>query len=183
MSANPPVRRKFSNALFERVVANVIQGSDTHPAIETEGIGKSQFYLELTRRPELADRFKQAQIQRDKVRNAKRIESAEAELHRRGVDGWEEPVFDIKGNHCGNKRRYSDACLIFMLKSLKPDVFAEKPQTLVQNNVNITHKEEKEVLAEWRQRLGAAPDPPQSPEPVEGGSPHSRVAPSHEPSV
>lgn len=164
LPANPQssvlaTKRKFSIALFERVVANLIHGSDTHPAIEKEGIGKSQFYLELTRRPELAERFKQAQVQRDKVRNAKRIESAEAELHRRAVDGWDEPVFDIKGNHCGNKRKFSDACLIFMLKSLKPDVFAEKPQTLIQNNVSVSQKEAKEVLAEWRQRLGAAPDP------------------------
>lgn len=164
LPANPQssvlaTKRKFSIALFERVVTNLIHGSDTHPAIEKEGIGKSQFYLELTRRPELAERFKQAQVQRDKVRNAKRIESAEAELHRRAVDGWDEPVFDIKGNHCGNKRKFSDACLIFMLKSLKPDVFAEKPQTLIQNNVSVSQKEAKEVLAEWRQRLGAAPDP------------------------
>ena len=152
-------KRKFSSALFERVVGNLIQGSDTHPAIEKEGIRKSQFYLDLTRRPELAERFKQAQLQRDKVRNAKRIESAEAELHRRGVDGWEEPVFDIKGNHCGDKRRFSDACLIFMLKSLKPEVFADKPQALVQTNVSITNKSEAEILAEWRTQLGAAPEP------------------------
>jgi len=159
-SVQPLARRKFSNALFERVVVNLIHGSDTHPAIEKEGISKTHFYVELQRRPELATRFKEAQLQRDKVRNAKRIEEAEAELARRGIDGWEEPVFDIKGNHCGNKRRYSDACLIFMLKSLKPEVFADRPQALIQNNVTIASKEEKEILAEWRQRLGAAPDPP-----------------------
>lgn len=156
----PAKPRKFSLALFERVLANLIKGEDTHPSIEREGIGKSQFYVQLARQPELADRFKQAQLQRDKVRNTKRIEEAERELARRGIEGWEEPVFDIKGNHCGNKRRYSDACLIFMLKSLKPEVFAEKPQALIQNNVTIASKEEKEILAEWRQRLGAAPDPP-----------------------
>jgi hypothetical protein len=44
-----------------------------------------------------------------------------------------------------------------MLKSLKPDVFAEKPQTLVQNNVNVHAKDEKQIMADWRQRLGAAP--------------------------
>jgi hypothetical protein len=152
-------KRKFSAALFDRVVKNLIHGSDTHPAIEKEGISKSLFYLELAKRPELAHRFKETQYHRDKVRNAKRIESAEQELHRRGVDGWDEPVFDIKGNHCGNKRRYSDACLIFMLKSLKPEVFADKPQALVQTNVSITNKTEAEVLAEWRTQLGAAPDP------------------------
>jgi hypothetical protein len=154
----PTARHKFTLALFERVVANVVNGADTHPAIEKEGISKTNFYLMLSKSPELGDRFKQAQIQRDKVRNAKRIESAEAELHRRGVDGWDEPVFDIKGNHCGNKRRFSDACLIFMLKSLKPDVFADKPQALVQTNVNIHTKDEKEILADWRQTLGAVPE-------------------------
>ena len=151
-------KRKFSRTLFEGVLSNILEGSNTHPAIEKEGISKRHFYRHVSKDPELATRFKEAQLQRDKVRNAKRIEEAEAELARRGVDGWEEPVFDIKGNHCGNKRRYSDACLIFMLKSLKPEVFAEKPQALIQNNVNITQREEKEVLAEWRQRLGAAPD-------------------------
>ena len=153
-------RRKFSTALFERTVQNIIHGSDTHPAIEKEGIGKSQFYLELSRRPELAHKFKDAQMQRDKVRNAKRIEEAERELARRAINGWEEPVFDVKGNHCGNKRKYSDACLIFMLKSLKPEVFADKPQALVQNNVNISAKNEEEILADWRQKLGAAPEKP-----------------------
>lgn len=151
-------RRKFSLPIFEAAAKAIIEGSDTIPAIEKQGISKSTFYAELNNKPELAERFKQAQIQRDKERNTKRIEDAERELARRAIEGWEEPVFDIKGNHCGNKRRFSDACLIFMLKSLKPEVFADKPQALIQNNVNITQKEEKEVLAEWRQRLGAAPD-------------------------
>lgn len=147
-------KRKFSLALFERVLANILDGSNTHPAIEKEGISKRQFYRHVSTHPELADRFKQAQLERDKVRNIKRIEEAEKELHRRAVEGWEEPVFDIKGNHCGNKRRYSDACLIFMLKSLKPEVFADKPQALVQTNVNIATKSEEEILADWRKRLG-----------------------------
>lgn len=151
----PAKKRKFSRALFERVLANLIQGYDTHPAIEREGIGKSQFYAELACQPELTERFKQAQLQRDKVRNIKRIEEAEKELARRAIEGWEEPVFDIKGNHCGNKRRYSDACLIFMLKSLKPEVYTDKPQALVQNNVSIATKSDQEILAEWRAKLGA----------------------------
>lgn len=150
----PPARRKFSRALFDRVVQNLLDGDNTHPSIEREGISKRQFYRELQRHPELAERFKEAQLERDRVRNVRRIEEAERELHRRAVDGWEEPVFDIKGNHCGNKRRYSDACLIFMLKSLKPEVFAERPTTLVQNNV-VTARPESEIIAEWRQWLGA----------------------------
>lgn len=149
---------KLTPELFDRVVDNVLQGSDTHSAIEKEGISKSYFYHQLSKVPELSARFKEAQLIRDRCRNAKRIEEAERELHRRAVEGWEEPVFDVKGNHCGNKRRYSDACLIFMLKSLKPEVFSEKPQALVQTNVNVSKKTDAEIVSEWRQQLGAAPD-------------------------
>lgn len=158
MAKNPTVLskpRKFSAALFDRVLANILDGNNTHPAIEKEGISKRHFYRELNKHPECIERFKQAQLDRDKVRNVKRIEEAEKELHRRAVEGWEEPVFDVKGNHCGNKRRYSDACLIFLLKSLKPEVFADKPQALVQTNVNIATKSESEIMSEWRSKLGA----------------------------
>ena len=158
---NPPAERsplakrsKFSEALFARVLENILEGDYTHPAIEKEGISKRHFYRKISHDPELAERFKNAQIERDRVRNTKRIEEAEKELHRRAVEGWEEPVFDIKGNHCGNKRRYSDACLIFLLKNLKPEVFADKPAALVQTNVNIASRDEKEILADWREQLG-----------------------------
>jgi hypothetical protein len=149
-------KRKFSLALFDRVLSNILDGTNTHPAIESEGISKRQFYRHVSDSPELAERFKHAQAQRDRVRNVRRIEEAEKELHRRAVDGWDEPVFDIKGNHCGNKRRFSDACLIFLLKSLKPDVYADRPAALVQTNVNIGARTEEEILREWRRRLGAS---------------------------
>lgn len=160
----PASPRKFSAALFERVLTNILDGTNTLPAIEAEGISKRTFYRNLAGDPVLAERFRQAQLERDKVRNVRRIEEAEKELHRRAVEGWEEPVFDIKGNHCGNKRKYSDACLIFMLKSLKPEVFADKPQAqaLVQNNLNIATRTEAEIVAEWRGRLGAPEPNPKS---------------------
>ncbi|MGC9451982.1 MAG: hypothetical protein ACP5I4_11110 [Oceanipulchritudo sp.] len=87
-------KHKFSQALFDRVCSNILDGSNTHPAIEKEGISKRQFYRHVSDDVVLADKFKLAQNQRDKVRNAKRVEEAERELHRRAVEGWEEPVFD-----------------------------------------------------------------------------------------
>ncbi|MFO8027847.1 MAG: hypothetical protein R6U56_09310 [Opitutales bacterium] len=55
---------------------------------------------------------------------------------------------------------------------LKPVVFAEKPQALIQNNVQINQKEENEILNEWRQRLGAAPEPQGTPS--SGSAPQSQ---------
>lgn len=149
-------KRKFSQQLFERVCQRILDGDNTLPAIEQEGISKRQFYRHVSNDPRLAELFKDAQNRRDQIRNIQRIEEAERELHRRAVEGWEEPVFDIKGNLCGHKRKFSDACLIFLLKSLKPETFADRPQALVQNNLTIAAKSEAEILAEWRQRLGAS---------------------------
>ncbi len=146
---------KFSEALFDRVLANILDGQPTYEAIEREGLNPRNFYRNLTRRPELTPRLQAAQLERDRVKNVQRIESAEQELHRRAVDGWEEPVFDIKGNLCGYKRKFSDACLIFLLKSHKPDVYADRPTALVKTEVNINQADQREILQSWRDRLGA----------------------------
>lgn len=147
---------KFSRALFDRVSQSIRDGAPTADAIEREGIDHSTFYRHLQLRQELVPVLQAAQMERDRVRNVSRIEEAEHELKRRGIDGWTEPVFDAKGNLCGERRRFSDACLIFFLKSHKPEVYADKPTTVVATQVNITPGKEKEILREWRRKLGAA---------------------------
>jgi len=146
---------KFSVALFERVLAHVVAGENTYPAIEREGMSPRRFYDQLAKHPDLQPRLQAAQLDRDRVRNVKRIEEAEHELKRRGIDGWTEPIFDAKGNLCGERRRFSDACLIFFLKSHKPEIYRDQPTTVVATQVNITPEREKEIMREWRSRLGA----------------------------
>jgi hypothetical protein len=146
---------KFSEALFDRVIDNILDGQPTYEAIEREGLNPRSFYKNLRRRPELTPRLQAAQVERDRVKNVQRIESAEKELHRRAVEGWEEPVFDVKGNLCGYKRRFSDVCLIFFLKSQKPEVYADRPTALVKTEVNINQADHREILQGWRDRLGA----------------------------
>lgn len=146
---------KFSVALFTRVLAHIEAGDLTEPAIEKEGISARQFYKRIETVPDLRQRFREAQLARDRVRNVRRIEEAEIELKRRGIEGWTEPVFDAKGNQCGERRRFSDACLIFFLKHHKPEIYGDQPTTVVATQVNITPEREKEILREWRQRLGA----------------------------
>lgn len=154
-------KEKFSVALFARVLANIADGDLTEPAIEKEGVSARQFYRRLESAPELRAQFQAAQLARDRIRNIRRIEEAEMELKRRGIEGWTEPVFDAKGNQCGERRRFSDACLIFFLKHHKAEVYGDQPTTVVATQVNITPDREKEIMREWRQRLGAAePDKP-----------------------
>ncbi len=151
---------KFSRALFDRVVSAIRDGEPTASAIEKQGIDHSTFYRHLQRQPDLVPLLQAAQLERDRVRNASRIEEAEQELKRRGIDGWTEPVFDAKGNLCGERRRFSDACLIFFLKAHKPEVYSDKPTTVVATQVNITADREKEILRDWRARLGAVEPAP-----------------------
>ena len=46
----------------------------------------------------------------------------EAECRRRGQDGVEDPVY-YRGQVVGSVRRYSDACLLALLKVYRPDRF------------------------------------------------------------
>lgn len=156
LKSNKPGRLfKFSRPLFDRVIQSIRDGAPTATAIEREGIDHSTFYRHLQRLPELVPTLQAAQLERDRVRNASRIEEAELELKRRGIDGWTEPIFDARGVQCGERRRFSDACLIFFLKAHKPEVYADRPTTVVATQVNITPEREKEILRDWRRRLGA----------------------------
>ena len=150
---------KFSRALFDRVLTAIRDGAPSLNAIETQGIDQSTFYRHLQRQPDLVPLLQAAQLERDRVRNASRIEEAEQELKRRGIDGWTEPVFDAKGQMCGERRRYSDACLIFFLKAHKPELYRDQPTTVVATQVNITPEKEKDIMREWRSRLGATEAP------------------------
>ncbi|AKC83104.1 hypothetical protein IMCC26134_10520 [Verrucomicrobia bacterium IMCC26134] len=150
---------KFSRALFDRVLTAIRDGAPSLNAIETQGIDQSTFYRHLQRQPDLVPILQAAQLERDRVRNASRIEEAEQELKRRGIDGWTEPVFDAKGQMCGERRRYSDACLIFFLKAHKPELYRDQPTTVVATQVNITPEKEKDIMREWRSRLGATEAP------------------------
>ena len=156
---------KFSTAMFERVVADIRDGAPTATAIEKQGIDHSTFYRHLQRQPDFVPTLQASQLERDRVRNASRIEEAEQELKRRGIDGWTEPVFDAKGQMCGERKRYSDACLIFFLKAHKPELYRDQPTTVVATQVNITPEREKDIMREWRARLGATEAPATTPAP------------------
>ena len=162
-SGKPGRLLKFGPAMFDRIVAAIRDGAPTAAAIEREGIDHSTFYRHLQLKPDLVPTIQAAQLERDRVRNVTRIEEAEVELKRRGIDGWTEPIFDARGMQCGERRRFSDACLIFFLKTHKPDIYRDQPTTVVATQINITPEREKEIMREWRCRLGATDVPPAKP--------------------
>jgi len=52
------------------------------------------------------------------------VEMAESELFRRGVKGVRKPIFQGK-KLVGHVQEYSDTCLIFLLKALKPEKYTQ----------------------------------------------------------
>ena len=55
------------------------------------------------------------------------LDLAEDELYRRGVKGYDKPVF-YQGDQVGKVREFSDTLLIFMLKAHRPEKYRETIQ-------------------------------------------------------
>jgi len=72
-------------------------------------------------------------------------------LHKRGVDGWEEPII-WKGIEVGTIHRYSDKCLEIALKGENPDKYSDRHQAAVNLDVAIVFQE-----------FGVPPSEPQRP--------------------
>jgi len=98
--------------------------------------GVNVYYGIIKRDPEFAARVEQTL---DEIRG-----EVEAEIHRRGVKGWDEPVYQ-KGeralDHDGSPasiRKYSDFLLIARARALMPEKYGNK--TTVDVNHNISHQ-------------------------------------------
>ena len=119
-SQNSPVRLQKVAAQDQFLAAFAETGVLT-AAAQQIGISRGDHYRWLEE-PAYAEAFKEA--------NEMAADVAERELWRRGIEGWDEPVF-WKGEESGVIRRYSDACLFGVLKSRRPEKFRDGPRTLV----------------------------------------------------
>ena len=76
------------------------------------------------------------------------IDLAEAEMWRRGVEGWDEPVYGRVGKdqdgEVGTVRRHSDAMLTLALKAHRPEKYRER------TDVQHSGKIEVEYTNDWR---------------------------------
>ena len=102
-------------------------------------IGKSATAAGVTRNgadywrrtdPEFAERVEGAKLDY--------VEKLEREADRRAIDGVAEPIFDKAGNQIGERRKYSDTLLIFRLKGLAPEKYAERRRVDQRVAVNVS---------------------------------------------
>ena len=87
-------------------------------ACEVADVSMALAYKIRAQSPRFADAWKWAMLEA----RQRMIDEAEAELFRRGVEGWLEPVFQ-GGRLVGSRRKYSEPCLLFLLQALHPNKY------------------------------------------------------------
>jgi hypothetical protein len=93
-------------------------------AAKLAGIDRTNHYQWLDNDPDYPELFKAAdEAAGDKL---------EQEARRRAVEGTNKPIF-YKGEVCGTVTEYSDILLMFLLKGVRPDKFAER----IKQDVNV----------------------------------------------
>lgn len=107
----------FDETTQRRFLAFLSSNGNVTMSAERAGISRSVVYKFFRTDEKFSKRMYDARQEA-----ADRLEE---EARRRGVDGWEEPVF-YKGDVCGSVRKYSDSLLLALLKANKPEKFRER---------------------------------------------------------
>ena len=76
------------------------------------------------------------------------------EARRRGVDGWEEPVFQ-GGKQVGTVRKYDSNLLMFSIKGRRPE-FKENPKIDISNMLAVKFEDRSAALTEMWEVLSNA---------------------------
>lgn len=123
-----------TTALQDKFLDAYVAVGTVYGAGKSAGIPRERHYGWLKIDEEYARRFASA--------HEEAVDRAEQELRRRGVVGYEKPIYQ-GGKLVGMVREYSDACLIFYLKGRRRDVFGDKQELTgrdgmpLQMNTNI----------------------------------------------
>ena len=111
------------------VAALALTGNRTRAA-ELAGVHKTTPYTRQWKE----DRELQEAVSRAREMAADCIED---ELYRRGVEGFKEPTGWYKGKPGGYVTRYDTTAAIFLLKGLKPEVYADRHDV---RSTSVAHK-------------------------------------------
>ncbi len=111
------------------------------------GLGVSTIFAWLNEDPEFAAAY-------DRVRGHEVVDTIETEMARRGIEGWDEPVF-YKGEVVGAVKKYSDACLIVLAKGAAPEKYKERVEHTGEGGGPIRTVNIHVVSEQARQQLAA----------------------------
>lgn len=119
-----PKRREAAQAAF---LAAYAETGIITSAAQTAGVNRTTIYEWQEHDETFALRFKQAEAVSNEV--------IRAEIHRRAVTGWDEPVYQL-AKYAGVVRKYSDTLLIFEAKRRMPE-YRDKQQVEISGQLDI----------------------------------------------
>ena len=127
---NAKARTCLRVATFLQLTAS---GETCLDALESAGLSWGELQAYKGRHPAIADLYQHArELMRDQ-----QIAQRERALLKRGVEGWEDPVYH-KGELSGTIRRYSDKCLEIGLKANQPKKYRDREDKAVNVGVSIS---------------------------------------------
>jgi hypothetical protein len=133
---------KFTAETRGNLIRNIADyGGNITKACEEVGIQRRTFYQWMDKKGKTADRFRKLVEQAKKVG----VEALEDEARRRGMDGYDKPVF-FQGDECGVIREYSDTLLIFLIKGHKK-MYVDRHEVTGANGKSIQYKGTQETLS------------------------------------
>lgn len=112
---NPPII--YTQEAYEAFLDVLASGLTVIDAAEAAGIPLRHIY----KRREADPAFKAQWAEAYMIGN----NALEKAARRRGVDGWNEPVFH-QGEVCGTVRKYSDSLLMFLMKARDPYKYCDR---------------------------------------------------------
>jgi len=140
-------KRKAKEGQYESTRAKKVsflevysRSGNKREAAKATGVSLRQHYYWMDRDPEYAEAFQMAKEEATEV--------LEREAFRRGVEGWEEPVF-YRGEEVGKITRYSDQLLVVLLKGNKPEKYKDRVEHTGESksymNIDLKNLSEEEL--------------------------------------
>ena len=147
------MNRKVSQKILDKFLAVLRETGNVQYSCTAATLDRTSAYWIRKRNPEFKAKWDQALEEGEEIRLA----LAEQELRRRAIDGVDEPKFHL-GRVCGHIRKYSDLLLIFHLKALNPQKYAEhvKQLTPETDHTKLTDAEIDRLAEERRKARTAA---------------------------
>lgn len=108
---------RLQKAKLVRFFKNVEKTGALHKSLEAVRLGK-KWWRRQQKAHDTLDEFYQ-------VARSRYVETLEAAADDRAIKGVDEPVY-YEGEVVGHKKKYSDALLMFRLKGLNPERYAER---------------------------------------------------------
>lgn len=136
-------RTAKKDAWREPFLATLRQTGNVSESARTAGVGRTFVYAERERDEAFAALWD------DAVEDG--MDTLEAEARRRGLEGWDEPVFGRVGKdedgRVGTVRKYSDTLLIFMLKGGRPEKYRERSDVRHSGKIDLGKLSDDELRA------------------------------------